>query len=75
MAPDVWPDVEHWGGGGWGPVAHGESEIGGRKWDEMICPWFCEIFVCASGGVSPPLGQNQLKKELVQAYETCYANP
>ncbi len=62
------------GGQGKGSVVHCKSKIGGWKWDDWICPWFCWIFVCASGMLSSLLNQSQLKMELVYVYKACYAS-
>ena len=56
------------------PPQYSPSEIGGWKWDDWICPWFCWIFVYASGTLSSLLNQSQLKMELVHVYEACYAS-
>jgi hypothetical protein len=53
------------GGVGGEDAAHGKSEIGGRKMEDRIRPWFLVIY-----GSSPPLRQ---KMEPVLTYEAFYA--
>ena len=50
-------------------AAHGESEIGGRKMEDRIRPWFFVIYG-ELVRTSPPLRQ---KMELVLTYEAFYA--
>ena len=50
-------------------AAHGESEIGGRKMEDRIRPWFFVIYGELVRS-SPPLCQ---KMELVLTYEAFYA--
>ena len=57
------------GGVGGEDAAHGESEIGGRKMEDRIRPWFFVIYGELVRS-SPPLHE---KMELVLTYEASYA--
>ena len=54
-------------------AAHGESEIGGRKMEDRIRPWFFVIFMVSLFAPLPSSAEDSRKMELVLTYEAFYA--